>query len=78
MTRHFTKVVVSKIKKDKLSGVYDTGFVPRVNDFQISNYGSYIEPKGFCAGQSIAMAYYFEKGVLNQGKSFLDALTMIT
>jgi len=40
----------------------DTGFRPGVDDWQFTNYGSYIAPDGHCGGQSIsAMWYYIEK-----------------
>ena len=69
MTQHFSKVVVSKIKKKDIVTFYDTGFKPGVDDFQIRNIGSCIEPQGFCAGQCIAMAFYYLKDELNQGQN---------
>jgi hypothetical protein len=40
----------------------DTGFRPGVDDWQFTNYGSYIAPDGHCGGQSIsAMWHYIEK-----------------
>lgn len=40
----------------------DTGFRPGVDDWQFTNYGSYMAPDGHCGGQSIsAMWYYIEK-----------------
>ena len=67
MTQHFSKVLVSKIKKKDIVTVYDTGFTPGVNDFQMGNHGSHLDSKGYCAGECAAMAYYYEKKELNQG-----------
>jgi hypothetical protein len=42
--------------------VINTNFTPGVDDWEFINYGSFIAPKGHCAGQSItAMWYYYEK-----------------
>lgn len=62
-TCHFSEVVVSKIDKSALESVeIDTGFMPGVDDWQFVNKGSWLEPGGHCAGQSItAMWYYYEK-----------------
>lgn len=63
MTHHFSDTVVSKVKKSDLNNIdVDTGFRPGVDDWQFTNYGSFIAPGGHCAGQSIsAMWYYYEK-----------------
>jgi len=63
VTSHFSDMVVSRISLSELVNVsVDTGFLPGVDDWQFTNYGSAIAPGGHCAGQSLtAMWYYFEK-----------------
>lgn len=42
--------------------IVDTGFKPGIDDWEFINFGSYVEPGGICAGQSLtAMWYYVEK-----------------
>jgi PKD repeat protein len=69
LTQHFSKIVVSKTKKDNIKTVYDTKFKPKVDDFQIPNNGSYIGPGGYCMGTCVAEAYYYLKKELNQGNT---------
>lgn len=63
LTRHFSDMVVSRVKEAQLQNVsLDTGFMPAVDDWQFPNQGSAIAPPGHCAGQSVtAMWYYYEK-----------------
>ena len=66
VTRHFSKLLVSIIRNtvldDLLKEGIDSGFRPGGDDWQFTNRGSFIEPGGHCAGQSIsAMWYYCEK-----------------
>ncbi len=63
ITAHFSDLVVSRVKVDKLGKItVETGFAPGVDDWQFTNYGSIIAPGGHCAGQSISMMwYYYEK-----------------
>ena len=60
-TRHFSKIVVSSIAESALSNDVEinTGFEPGVDDWQFTNYGSYIAPGGHCAGQSITALWYY-------------------
>jgi hypothetical protein len=61
-TRHFSSFVISVIDKFKLKKDIDTSFRPGIDDWHFVNYGSYIAPKGHCAGQSIsAMWYYYNQ-----------------
>ena len=56
-------ILVSYILKSLLHGqsVISSGFTPGVDDWEFPNYGSYISPKGHCAGQSAtAIWYYYE------------------
>jgi hypothetical protein len=61
-TMHCSKFVVTSIAMSMLTGTIDSGFKPGTDDWQFPNHGSYIAPKGHCAGQSLtAMWYYCEK-----------------
>jgi hypothetical protein len=57
-------LIISSVKESILNGqtIITSGFSPGVDDWEFINYGSYIEPGGHCAGQSMtAMWYYYEK-----------------
>ena len=56
----FSQVVVSSIPEVDLTLSYESGFKPGVDDWQFNNLGSYVEPKGHCAGQSIAAIWYYD------------------
>jgi hypothetical protein len=60
-TRHFSDIVAATIPESKLGidAEVDTGFFPGVDDWQFTNYGSYIAPGGHCAGQSITALWYY-------------------
>lgn len=63
-TRHFSDIVGTSISIDELQGRLDidTGFRPGYDDWQFTNYGSWLAPRGHCAGQAIsAMWYYYER-----------------
>lgn len=73
-TSHFSDVVVSKIKLAELDSMslspdqkIDTGFKPGVDDWQFTNYGSYLAPKGHCGGQAISMTWYYSKQYKEKG-----------
>lgn len=60
----FSSFFVSSLKESVLAaaGTISTGFAVGVDDWEFVNYGSYINPNGHCAGQSIgAMWYWYEK-----------------
>jgi PKD domain len=57
-------LIITSIKDSYLTGqsIINTGFQPGIDDWEFTNYGSYIADGGQCAGQSIsAMYYYYEK-----------------
>jgi len=75
VTSHFSDIVVSVIKLVDLEALafstvdkIDTGFSPGVDDWQFTNYGSYIAPKGHCAGQAITMAWYYNEQYKDNGQ----------
>lgn len=60
----FSNLIIVSVKESFLNNqsIISTGFTPGVDDWEFTNYGSYIAPGGHCAGQSIsAMWYYYEK-----------------
>jgi len=66
--KHFSKIVVSDISISTIqnltqvsSGGLDTGFIPALDDWHYTNYGSYIATGGHCAGQSLTMSWYFSE-----------------
>lgn len=63
-TRHFSSIVVSKVKKSLLEGriLEDdviTDFLPGMSDFAAANHGSFAEQGGHCTGQVLAMIHYY-------------------
>lgn len=57
-------IVIASIDEATLLGLtsIETGYRPGTDDWEFTNYGSYLAPGGHCAGQSItAMYYYYEK-----------------
>lgn len=72
-TRHFSKqttsrvsqglgrlsFIISSIDATLLNKDIDTLFRPGIDDWQFTNYGSYIAPGGHCAGQSMGALWYF-------------------
>jgi hypothetical protein len=72
-TRNFTNMIVSSIERYRLTDLAESGFRPGFDDWQFPNYGSYLEPGGHCAGQSLtAIWYYFNKFL--EGKKQLYGL----
>ncbi len=64
LTRHFSDIVISKAKKEEVIKALpvDSGYLPGADDWQFTNYGSWLAPGGHCAGQSItSLWYYVEK-----------------
>jgi hypothetical protein len=64
VTRHFSSFFVSALKVAVLdaailNGDIDSGFRPGIDDWQFTNYGSYIEPGGHCAGMSVSAMWYY-------------------
>jgi len=68
-----SNIIVTSFKESMLSNqtIISTGFTPGVDDWEFTNFGSYISPGGHCAGQSIsAMWYYYEKKLKGSGKLY--------
>ena len=63
VTRHFSNIIVSIIKSsvldDLMKSDIDSHFRPGIDDWQFTNYGSYIARGGHCAGQCLTELWYF-------------------
>ena len=72
--RHFTDVAVGAVAEEKAAaaGSYNTNFMPGVDDFHMDNNGSYIEPSGHCAGQSLTTMWYYANKKLKGGPKLWD------
>ncbi len=57
--RHFSSIFVSAISFALLPDDVATGFAPGTDDWQFTNYGSYMAPGGLCSGQSLSMLWYY-------------------
>lgn len=56
-----SKILITSISEEALKDIktITSKFKPGTDDFEFPNYGSYLSPKGHCAGQSISMMYYY-------------------
>ena len=57
---HFSDFFISMISKTLLSKDIDSGFRPGIDDWEFTNYGSYITPEGECEGQSLTALWYYD------------------
>ena len=67
------EMIISSISESTLKSqaVIASGFQPGVDDWEFINYGSYIAPRGHCAGQSMTMMwYYYEKKLKGEQSLF--------
>jgi hypothetical protein len=58
-TRHFSNFLIGMINRAKLKENVDSGFTPGIDDWQFTNYGSFIAPGGHCEGQSLSEMWYY-------------------
>jgi hypothetical protein len=58
-TTHFCDLFLGMIDKALLKNDIDSGFKPKVDDWQFTNFGSYIAPGGHCEGQSVTAMWYY-------------------
>ncbi len=58
-TRHFTDFLSRMIPLSILKRDIDSSFRPGIDDWQFTNYGSYIAKGGHCAGQSVTALWYY-------------------
>ncbi len=60
LTSHFSDIIVSKVRTDRIMDDVDTGFLPGRDDIQAPNNGSWLNPFGHCAGQTYANIVYWK------------------
>jgi hypothetical protein len=72
-TRHFTDFIISSVRKEQIMLPVKSGFLPGYDDWQFPNEGSYLEPWGHCAGQSLTAMWYYDKKFL-EGEKQLNGL----
>lgn len=53
------QIVLLEALTSRLNQGIDTQFRPGIDDWEFTNYGSYLAPGGHCAGQSITAMWYF-------------------
>ena len=66
-TRHFSDLLILTIPEADLPESVSTGFFPGRDDWEFPNTGSYLDPAGNCAGQTLTMAWYFYEKRLAPG-----------
>jgi len=71
-TRHFSSFFISMIEKALLQKDIDSGFQPGIDDWQFTNYGSYIAPGGHCEGQALTAMWYYCTEPDGQGMCLYD------
>ncbi|HSU27498.1 MAG TPA: hypothetical protein VLJ68_03895 [Chitinophagaceae bacterium] len=55
----YYSLVVSSIDIKQMSGDHITPFRVKQDNFQFTNWGSYIAPEGHCSGQTMGMLWYY-------------------
>lgn len=62
LTLHFSDLLGVKVNTFVLNNInIQTGFSQGVNNWQFTNYGSYISSKGHCAGQTLMAVDFFSR-----------------
>lgn len=69
----YVQLIVAAVSTDRLSGTVMSRFRPGVDDWEFPNYGSYISPKGQCAGQTISAMWYYSARKLGRGEAALNS-----
>ena len=59
LSRHFCEFLLLEIPIAELPEEVDSGFRPGVDDWEFTNFGSYIARGGHCAGQAVSAMYYY-------------------
>ncbi|MEN6512290.1 MAG: IPT/TIG domain-containing protein [Chloroherpetonaceae bacterium] len=72
-TQTYADIIVAAVKLNEFTGVYDSKFAPGVDDWEFSNWGSYIAPGGHCSGQSLSAMWYYSVKKLKENKHSLYA-----
>ncbi len=56
---HFSGILGGLVNLPKVPEIVDSGFRPGTDDWQFTNYGSYIASTGHCEGQSLTALWYY-------------------
>ena len=73
MQGSYVQLIVTAVEKQRLSGTVMSDFRSGVDDWEFPNRGSYIAPKGHCAGQSISAMWYYSARKLALGEPALNS-----
>ena len=73
-TKHFSNMAVSSAAKKVFEGEISSGFEQGVDNWQFTNWGSYVAAGGQCAGQTIAAMYYYSEKKVKEKKPSLFGL----
>ena len=71
---HFSDIFLALLDKAAIPATVDSGFRPGVDDWQFTNYGSYVAPGGHCEGQVDSEIWYYVNQRLGAGASPLYGL----
>ena len=71
---HFSSVFGALVDLAKLPTTVDSGFRPGQDDWQFTNYGSYVAPHGHCEGQVVSELWYYTTQRQHAGASGLYGL----
>lgn len=71
---HFSDIYLALADLIKIGGTVDSGFRPGVDDWQFTNYGSFVVPNGHCEGQSVSAIWYYKNQRQGGGASALYGL----
>ena len=56
---HFSDLLLALVDWTKIAATVDSGFRPGADDWQFTNYGSFVAPGGHCEGQSVTAIWYY-------------------
>ena len=71
---HFSDVFLAQADPSKILPTVDSGFRPGVDDWEFTNYGSFVATNGHCEGQSVSEIWYYESQRQGAGASPLYGL----
>ena len=73
-TTHFSSFFGGLMNLSNMPSTTDSGFRPGTDDWQFTNYGSYVAPGGHCEGQSATAIWYYVTQRKRAGASALYGL----
>jgi hypothetical protein len=71
---HFSDIFLALLDKAAIPATVESGFRPGVDDWEFTNYGSYVAPGGHCEGQVDSEIWYYVNQRLGGGASPLHGL----